>query len=77
MPETDDGATDFVLQGDTRLLQRAQAALAAAEASRRRPRDGRCAPWRSTRPARFDARPRAQALLLGLGFKRRRSSTRR
>ncbi|MCK7491749.1 MAG: hypothetical protein MZW92_08770 [Comamonadaceae bacterium] len=38
-----------------------------------RPRDdghahGRRATWRSTRPARFDAAPRAQALLLGLGF---------
>ena len=31
MPETDDGATDYVLQGDTRLME-AQAKLAAAEA---------------------------------------------
>ena len=32
MPETDQGATDFVLEGDTRLME-AQAALAAAEAA--------------------------------------------
>src|SRR3982751_1701218 len=32
MPETGDGATDFVLQGDTRLME-AQAGLAVAEAA--------------------------------------------
>src|SRR5689334_24552482 len=32
MPETGDGATDFVLQGDTRLME-AQAQLAQAEAA--------------------------------------------
>src|SRR3954465_11328818 len=32
MPETDEGATDFVLAGDTRLME-VRASLAAAEAS--------------------------------------------
>ncbi|MCC9597392.1 MULTISPECIES: ABC-F family ATP-binding cassette domain-containing protein [unclassified Rubrivivax] len=67
MPETDDGATDFVLQGDIPLVE-AQAALAAAEASG----DGHAiaeAHMRLDEAGAFDARSRAQALLLGLGFR--------
>ena len=68
MPETADAATDFVLQGDTRLMQ-ALAQLAAAEASD----DGESMAHahQAIDEARgFDARARAQAMLLGLGFKR-------
>jgi ATP-binding cassette subfamily F protein 3 len=67
MPDTPDGATDFVLQGDA-PLQRAQAALAAAEASG----DGHAigdAHLALDEAGAFDARSRAQSLLLGLGFK--------
>ena len=67
MPETDDGATDFVLEGDTRLME-AQAQLTAAEAGD----DGHAIADGHQALAdagAFDARPRAQALLLGLGFK--------
>jgi len=66
MPETDQGATDFVLEGDTRLME-AQAALAAAEAAD----DGHAmaeAHHELAEAGLFDARPRAQALLMGLGF---------
>ena len=67
MPETDDGATAFVLQGDL-PLQAAQAELAAAEASG----DGNAmahAHLALDEAGAFDARARAQALLLGLGFR--------
>ncbi len=67
MPETDDGATDFVLQGDLPLVA-AQAELAAAEASG----DGNAmahAHMALDEAGAFDAPARAQALLLGLGFK--------
>ena len=67
MPETGDGATAFVLQGDTRLMQ-AEAVLAAAEAAD----DGHAiaeAHDDLAEAGAFDARPRAQALLMGLGFK--------
>ena len=67
MPETEDGATDFVLQGDQPLMA-AQAELAAAEASG----DGNAmahAHLALDEAGAFDARARAQALLLGLGFK--------
>ncbi len=67
MPETDDGATAFVLAGDSRLVE-AEAALAAAEAAD----DGHAmaeAHQQLAEAGAFDARPRAQALLLGLGFK--------
>ncbi|MBK6864044.1 MAG: ATP-binding cassette domain-containing protein [Ideonella sp.] len=67
MPETGDGATDFVLSGDTRLAQ-AEAMLAAAEAAD----DGHAmaeAHHELAEAGVFDARPRAQALLMGLGFK--------
>jgi len=67
MPETDEGATDFVLQGDTRLME-AQAQLTQAEADD----DGHAmaeAHHAISDAGGFDARPRAQAMLLGLGFK--------
>jgi ATP-binding cassette subfamily F protein 3 len=66
MPETDDAATEFVLQGD-QPLQAANQALAAAEASG----DGVAlaeAHVALDEAGAFDARARAQALLLGLGF---------
>jgi ATP-binding cassette subfamily F protein 3 len=67
MPQTDQGATDFVLAGDTRLAE-ANAALVRAEASG----DGHAmaeAHHAISDAGGFDARPRAQAMLLGLGFK--------
>ena len=67
MPETSSGATDFVLQGDVPLMQ-AQAELDAAEASG----DGEAmahAHLSLDEAGAFDSRARAQALLLGLGFK--------
>ena len=67
MPETDQGATEFVLEGDTRLME-AQAQLAQAEADD----DGHAmaeAHHAISDAGGFEARPRAQAMLLGLGFK--------
>ncbi|MFY9512196.1 MAG: ATP-binding cassette domain-containing protein, partial [Rubrivivax sp.] len=67
MPETDDGATEFVLQGDLPLVA-AHAELAAAEAAG----DGEAmahAHMALDEAGAFDARARAQALLLGLGFR--------
>jgi ATP-binding cassette subfamily F protein 3 len=67
MPETDQPATDFVLDGDLPLAA-AQAALIAAEASE----DGHAiadAHLALEEAGAFDARARAQALLLGLGFR--------
>jgi ATP-binding cassette subfamily F protein 3 len=67
MPETDQGATDFVLDGDLPLVA-AKAELAAAEAAH----DGEAmahAHLALEEAGAFDARPRAQALLLGLGFR--------
>src|SRR3982751_935166 len=67
MPETDQGATEFVLEGDTRLME-AQAELTAAELAD----DGHAmaeAHQAFSEAGGFDARPRAQAMLLGLGFK--------
>jgi ATP-binding cassette subfamily F protein 3 len=67
MLETAQGATDFVLEGDTPLAD-AQAALAAAEASG----DGHAigdAHLALEQAGAFDARSRAQAMLLGLGFR--------
>ncbi|MFN3544143.1 MAG: ABC-F family ATP-binding cassette domain-containing protein [Thiobacillus sp.] len=66
MPETDAPATDFVIAGDTRLVE-AQAEVAAAEASG----DGERMAHAYTALAdagAHDARSRAQALILGLGF---------
>ena len=67
MPETDDSATDFVLQGDIPLME-AQRELDAAEAAD----DGAAmaeAHMKIGEAGGFDARSRAQALLMGLGFK--------
>ncbi len=67
MPETSDGATEYVLQGDL-PLQRAQEALHAAEAAD----DGHAmadAHLLLDEAGAFDAPSRAQALLLGLGFR--------
>lgn len=66
MPETDQAATDFVLQGDDRLLQ-AQRRLADAEAAA----DGMAIAQAHAELAdagAYDARARAQTLILGLGF---------
>jgi ATP-binding cassette subfamily F protein 3 len=67
MPETDQGATDFVLDGDVPLVA-AQRALAEAEAAE----NGEAiahAHLALDEAGAFDARARAQALLLGLGFR--------
>ncbi|AWI53670.1 ABC transporter [Aquabacterium olei] len=66
MPETDEPATEFVLQGDGRLMA-ARQALIEAEASG----DGHAmaeAHAALAEAGHFDAPARAQALLLGLGF---------
>ena len=66
MPETTEGATEFVLQGDA-PLQRARAALAQAEAAD----DGHAiadAHLALEEAGAFDAPARAQSMLLGLGF---------
>jgi ATP-binding cassette subfamily F protein 3 len=67
MPETDQPATDFVLDGDLPLLE-ARELLAAAEASG----DGHAiadAHMHLEQAGVFDAPSRAQSLLLGLGFR--------
>ena len=67
MPETAQAATDFVLDGDA-SLQRAVAALVAAEVAD----DGTAiaeAHVALEEAGAFDARARAQAMLLGLGFR--------
>jgi ATP-binding cassette, subfamily F, member 3 len=67
MPETDQGATDYVLEGDLPLAA-ALVALAAAEAAH----DGHAmadAHMLIEEAGGFDARSRAQAMLLGLGFR--------
>ncbi len=67
MPETEDGAAAFVLQGDAPLMA-AQAELAAAEAAD----DGEAiahAHLSLDEAGAFDARSRAESLLLGLGFR--------
>ena len=67
MPETSQGATDFVLEGDLPLME-ARAALATAEANE----DGNAmaeAYVLLEQAGTFDAAARAQALLLGLGFR--------
>jgi ATP-binding cassette subfamily F protein 3 len=66
LPDTEQGATDFVLDGDLTLAH-ARAALADAEAAH----DGlRMAEAHAALQdaGAFDARARSQALLLGLGF---------
>jgi len=67
MPETGEGATDFVLAGDLPLVE-ARNALAVAEDAE----DGHAiadAHLMLEQAGAFDARARAQALLLGLGFR--------
>ncbi|GAA6119362.1 ATP-binding cassette domain-containing protein [Acidovorax sp. FG27] len=67
MPETSESATEFVLAGDTRLTE-LRAQLAAAEAAD----DGMAIAHAYTDLADagdYDAVARAQALILGLGFK--------
>jgi ATP-binding cassette subfamily F protein 3 len=67
MPETDEPATDFVLSGDTRLA-RVRAQLAQAEADG----DGLAIAHAYSDlhdAGDHDAAPRAQALILGLGFR--------
>ena len=67
MPETDQGATEFVIDGDTRLLA-AQAEVAAAESSNDGDRMAHA--YMDLHDAgAHDAPARAQALILGLGFK--------
>jgi ATP-binding cassette, subfamily F, member 3 len=75
MPETDDSATDFVLQGDTRLTELRAELVKAEEAHALDPDDidaGMQIAHAYTDLAdagEHDAVPRAQALILGLGFK--------
>lgn len=67
MPETDQSATDFVLEGDTRLVE-VQRQLAEAEASD----DGMAIAHAYSDlhdAGAHDAVARAQALILGLGFR--------
>ena len=67
MPETEDSATRFVIAGDTRLIE-AETEVAAAEASG----DGERMAYAYTHlndVGAHDAQARAQALILGLGFK--------
>jgi len=67
MPETDDSATDFVIEGDT-VLTAAQAEVDAAEASEDGERMAH-AYMELYDGGAHDAQARAQALILGLGFK--------
>ena len=66
MPETDMGATEFVLEGDEPLMA-ARAALAQAEAAQDGDAMGE-AHAALAQAGSFDARSRAQTLLMGLGF---------
>ncbi len=67
MPETDQSATDFVIEGDT-ALRAAQDEVHAAEASDDGERMGNA--YMALHDAgAHDAQARAQALILGLGFK--------
>ncbi|MHB1174658.1 MAG: ABC-F family ATP-binding cassette domain-containing protein [Sulfuriferula sp.] len=67
MPETGDSATDFVIEGDT-VLTAAQAEVDAAEASEDGERMAH-AYMELYDAGAHDAQARAQALILGLGFK--------
>ena len=67
MPETEDSATRFVIEGDTRLMA-AEAEVATAEASDDGERMGHAYALLNDVGA-HDAQSRAQALILGLGFK--------
>ena len=71
MPETDQPATAFVLDGDTRLTE-AQAELALAEAAHSGAGDGEAIGHAHALlhdAGAHDAKARAQTLILGLGFK--------
>lgn len=75
MPETSDSATQFVVEGDGRLMA-AEAELLAAEAAfEANPNDDTAgealahAHQHVADAGGFDAKARAQALILGLGFK--------
>jgi ATP-binding cassette subfamily F protein 3 len=67
MPETEQSATDFVIEGDT-VLNDARAEVAAAEATEDGERLGN-AYMALYDAGEHDAQSRAQALILGLGFK--------
>jgi len=75
MPETSESATDFVVAGDTRLVELREQLLAAETAHAAQPDDadaGMALAHAYTDLAdagEHDAVPRAQALILGLGFK--------
>ncbi len=67
MPETEQGATEFVVEGDTQLGA-ARAEVAAAEATEDYERLANA--YTALQDAgEYDAAARAQALILGLGFK--------
>ncbi len=75
MPETDEAATDFVLGGDTRLIELREA-LARAEAAHDQDMDNHDLGMEIAHlhsdladAGEHDAVPRAQSLILGLGFK--------
>ncbi len=68
MPETDQGASNYVIDGDA-VLRSAHDELAQAEASGDGLRQAH-AHLRIDEAGGFDARPRAQSMLLGLGFQR-------
>jgi ATP-binding cassette, subfamily F, member 3 len=74
MPETTESATDFVLGGDTRLMELRAALARAEEAGERNPDDHEhgmeIAHLHSdlADAGEHDAVPRAQSLILGLGF---------
>lgn len=74
MPETDESATHFVVTGDTRLVE-VRETLAAAEAAHAADPDDADAGMALAQAytdladaGEHDAVPRAQALILGLGF---------
>ena len=73
MPETDESATDFVLAGDTRLVELREALAAPKRATTAWRADSRMeiAHLHSdlADAGEHDAVPRAQSLILGLGFK--------
>ncbi len=75
MPETDQGATDFVVGGDTRLVELRDALAVIEVAYEADPNDGDLgmalahAYTDLADAGEHDAVPRAQALILGLGFK--------
>jgi ATP-binding cassette subfamily F protein 3 len=74
MPETDQPATDFVIEGDTALLA-AQQEVLASEAGE----DGERMAYAYMAlhdAGAHDAQSRAQALILGLGFKTTELATR-